>query len=152
MFMNRMKHTFDGGIRLVEAVCSSLTSERIDIDDFSRNLGIITHFECDFFCRYHLDDDRHDDYLPHFIYEARLHLEYLSSGDFLRFKEEVHVADVRSLVIELRKMYEKGASSFENDLLFAIGAAVSTCGIVVRQQALSGSGFHRESFSAVMTR
>jgi len=153
--MNRIKHTFEGSIGLVEEISASINSERMDIGEFSRSLGIITHFACDFFCRYHLDDEKHDDYFDHFFYEARLHSEYLMSKDDLSILEGTHIvdgSDVRRMVIELRDRYRKAGESIGNDILFAIGAAISSCEIIIRQQALSGIRLDKQNFSAVMTR
>lgn len=146
--MNRIKHTFEGSIGLVETVCSSIISERMDLADFSRNLGIVTHFACDFFCRYHLDDERHDDYFNHFFYEAKLHSEFLMAKDDLLIMDEIHIADgndVRSITMDLRKRYDTAVESFENDILFAIGAALSSCGTVIRQQSLSDFRLDRKT-------
>jgi len=153
--MNRIRHTYEGSIGLVEAVCSSITSERMDVADFSRNLGIITHFACDFFCRYHLDDKRHDVYFDHFFYEAKLHSEYLMAKDDLLIADGTHItggSDVRSIIMDLRKRYDNAEESFENDILFAIGAALSSCEIVIRKQALSGFRVDKDNFAAAMTR
>jgi hypothetical protein len=153
--MNNIKHTFEGSIGLVEGVCTAIASERLDIGEFSRNLGIITHFACDYFCRYHLDDEKHDDYFDHFFYEAKLHSEYMFIKDDLNLTEGVHITggrDVRTIIMDLRKSYQRASESSENDILFAIGAALSTCEIVVRQQALSGFKLDRENFTAVMIR
>ena len=153
--MNRIKHTFEGSIGIVEDVCTAIAFERLDIGEFSRRLGIITHFACDFFCRYHLDDERHDDYFDHFLYEAKLHSEYMFIKDDLSLTGGVHItegSDVRTLIQDLRKSYQRALESLENDILFAIGAALSCCEIVIRQQALSGVKSDRENLKAVMTR
>ena len=153
--MNRIKHTFEGSIGLVEDVCNAIALERLDIGEFSRRLGIITHFACDFFCRYHLDDEKHDDYFDHFLYEAKLHSEYMFIKDDLSLTGGVHItegSDVRTLIQDLRKSYQRALKSLENDILFAIGAALSCCEIVIRQQALSGVKSDRENLKAVMTR
>ncbi len=98
---------------------------------YSKELGIICHYICDFFCYYHLTNDLHHQLYPHFKYEWKLHTTLLhrSYRKNLKFKVsrlENHVR-IPSLIMKMRKEYANEPKSIDSDIKYAFLTSIYVC-------------------------
>ena len=113
-----------------------------DIDYFSRELGEVFHYLCDYFCYAHNSPDLIGESWKHFKYESKLHKKVLSLED--NFYNNIKVIDLNQLsYIELienkHQEFIANPPSFENDLIssFEICAIVGKKFIKVYDPAFS---------------
>mgnify|MGYP000915213101 FL=1 len=102
-----------------------------DINEFSVELGQVCHYICDFFCRYHLNNEIYHQYRNHFFYEIKLHFILLR---FNRKRKSIVPAnsknarrDIASIILEMRNDYFSEPISMEKDVSYALSSVIWVC-------------------------
>jgi len=100
--------------------------------EFSRRLGVITHYISDFFCQSH---NRHfeGNIRDHFFYEYRLdscfrdELALSKSFDFDRsFEDALKNNSITAFIDGLHSEYLRNKASFHNDMVYSLKACITT--------------------------
>lgn len=122
-------HTYANYFDIMCGHIEKIVNDRLDIYNFSVELGQICHYICDFFCLYHLDERIWSKKKDHFLYEVSLHIKLLLNKSKLRNNHKVSYFenDIATYIKNLRKEYESMKSSKMNDLEYSISAIVSVC-------------------------
>ena len=126
----RNHHTLENCLLVVCDSANKLMDEETSLSDFSVSLGEICHYVCDFFCYYHLNEELHNKFPQHFLYEIRLHLELFR----IRFKQRFKIMpsgmqprrDINSIILEMRKNYVFQPQCMKRDIDYAFSSAVWT--------------------------
>ncbi len=114
-------------INEIDRLC---TIENIDMDKFSTDLGVITHYISDFFCSPHyFQKEYNKNIIQHVKYEIELHFKYMK----LRKKQLLNINDIKlyttksnsvlKLLYSLQNSYSTSTPSFENDIYYSTKAS-----------------------------
>lgn len=108
------------------------------INEFSINLGVVSHFLSDFFCHpHHNREYYHDKFLEHMQYENRLHKEFLKFNGIDKVKipniESATKENIKTLIEELHYEYTNKSTDFKNDITHSINVS-SAIGIIIFKQ------------------
>lgn len=136
-----------------------------NLNDFERSeaLGIVFHFICDYFCKYHsVQPYKVDVGIKHFIYEAQIHLILKSVQIRRKLYRVSHVEDriftgydLSKLVGEfgdiehLMRMYLNQHESIVNDLTYSFAAIR---GVLISVLGLQFNPFEDISYRSSMDR
>lgn len=112
-------HTVDKSLDIVNKYSEELMDQNISIKEFSRRLGVICHFGCDYFCLYHRDGNEKKSLYKHIFYEVILHIKLLSL--FLKGKikfndYEMNEDSVKAIVLKLQKKYNLEFKNLMRDI------------------------------------
>ena len=100
--------------------------------EFSRRLGVITHYISDFFCQSH---NRHfkGNIKDHFFYEYRFDSFFKDRSALSKsfdfdgsFKDALKNSSIPSFIDELHSEYLKSRASFHNDMVYSLKACIIT--------------------------
>lgn len=106
------------------------------VENCSLELGIASHYFCDFFCKYHLNGDHFRKLLRHMCYELILMLALLRMLLLDRiqfFPIEATSSDIAKTIINLRNEYSKDKHSMDKDICFAISSSIWICEYVMER-------------------
>lgn len=125
----QIPHTLENYIFFVCNSAEKLMNGDSNAKEFSLELGEICHYVCDFFCKYHIDDNIFHKFKSHFFYELRLHFVLIKNSSKIKTRPEIKPLkkNISSIIKELRKEYESSPDSMEKDLEFALKAATWVC-------------------------
>lgn len=126
-----ISHTLENYLLTVNEKAPQLIEKETSPEEFSINLGEICHYVCDFFCYYHLNEERYHKIFRHFLYELRLHVELYKIYFSRKLKMPKHKIpphkNINSMILEMRKDYLLKPHSYKLDLDYAFHAAIRTC-------------------------
>jgi hypothetical protein len=74
----KRSHTLEESLYSINKYSEELMSKNISIKEFSRSLGVICHFICDYFCLYHREGNEKKGVYEHLFYEVILHTKLLT--------------------------------------------------------------------------
>lgn len=125
----RNPHTLENYFLIVCNSAERLMNNKLPLQEFSFELGIICHYVCDFFCQYHLGDELFHKFREHFIYELKLHFVLLNNPSKINKKPETGAVrqNVSSIIMELRKEYSADPAAMKKDLEYAFMATMWIC-------------------------
>ncbi len=116
--------------------CEHITSAPMSLKEFSKALGVVTHFICDYYCIYHTKPFRAKGVIRHMAYEHLLELTCIKRfilGELL-VAEEVMCGNIKDTINERLAAYTIGAYSINKDIYYALSTA---SGVVRRLIELS---------------
>lgn len=127
-------HTVDESLYNVNKYSEKLMSENISIKEFSKSLGVICHFACDYFCLYHREGNDKKGTCEHLLYEGILHVKLLSL--LLRGKVELNnygmfPKSVEDIALSLGEKYKVEAKSLTKDITYALSGARQISELIV---------------------
>lgn len=131
----RNHHTLENCLFTVCEYSKELMEEKVTLEYMSVRLGEISHYVCDFFCYYHLNEQNHNRRLHHFFYEVGLHYKFLSAwhnhkiqltGLFLEPNK-----DISAIILEMRKAYLSQTPSMKRDIDYAFMTSVWACESII---------------------
>jgi len=128
------EHTLDESLYSVNKYSEKLMSQNISIKEFSRSLGVICHFACDYFCLYHREGNEKKGLCEHLIYEEMLHVKLITlllRGKIKLNDYEMSQDSVEDITLTLQKKYNSEAKSLTRDITYALFAASQTSKLVV---------------------
>ena len=127
-------HTAYQSLYTVNKYSKELMNQNISIKEFSRSLGVICHFACDYFCIYHRDGNDKKGVLEHLLYEVALHIKLLSilaTGKVNLNNYEVDEINLEDVVLELQKKYYLEPKSLSRDITYALFATSQISKLIV---------------------
>jgi len=127
-------HTLVESLDIVNKYSEDLMSADISIKEFSRRLGVICHFGCDYFCLYHREGNEKKGLYEHLHYEVILHIKLLTL--FLRGKiklndYEMNENSVEAIVLKIQNKYVLEHESLTRDITNALSAVLQMSKLIV---------------------
>jgi len=122
----RHSHTLNESLASVNKYSEELMSKSVSIKEFSRSLGVICHFTCDYFCLYHRDGNENKGLCEHLFYEFILHeklLTLLLKGKIKLNNHEMSRGSVEVIALNMEKKYNSESKSLTKDITYAISGA-----------------------------
>ncbi|MGI6777273.1 MAG: zinc dependent phospholipase C family protein [Acetivibrionales bacterium] len=138
----KIPHSKHKSFDFLKGEIQKLTEYKIDrhevcTKEFSRKLGIITHFISDFFCHAH-KKGFYGNAVKHFLYEFRLNSYFkrnavtIYSFNFLKNSSTApNRRNIPELIEELHYKYSKRKSTYARDIIFALKACICTAVSIV---------------------
>ncbi len=126
-------HTLDESLSSVNKYSEELMSKNVSIKEFSRSLGVICHFTCDYFCLYHRDGNEKKGLYEHLVYEVNLHVKLLN----LLLKGKIKLNDdrlqnnVEFIALSNEKKYNLEPESLTKDITYALSGALQISKLIV---------------------
>lgn len=128
------EHTLDESLYKVNKYSEELMSENISIKEFSKSLGVICHFSCDYFCLYHREGNEKKGAFEHLVYEAMLHVKLLMllfRGKLKLNNHEMLEESVENIALSMGKKYKVEAKSLTKDITYALSGALQISELIV---------------------
>lgn len=132
-------HTLDESLYSVSKYSEELMNKNVTINEFSRSLGVICHFACDYFCLYHREDNEKKGLCEHLFYEEMLHgklLILLLRGKVKLNNHEVVKENVEGIALKMEKKYKSEAKSLNKDITYALSGALQISELIVYSSQL----------------
>lgn len=127
-------HTLDKSLDIVNKYSEDLMSENISIKEFSRRLGVICHFGCDYFCLYHREGNEKKGLYEHIYYELILHIKLLTlllRGKIKLNDYEMNENSVELIVLKIQKKYNLEPESLTRDITNALSVVLQISKLIV---------------------
>jgi len=127
-------HTLDESLYKVNKYSEKLMSENISIKEFSKSLGVICHFSCDYFCLYHREGNEKKGAFEHLAYETVLHVKLLTlllRGKLKLKNHEILEESVENIALSMEKKYKAEAKSLTKDITCALSGALQISELIV---------------------
>ncbi|WP_432401389.1 zinc dependent phospholipase C family protein [Wukongibacter sp. M2B1] len=131
---------------VLEEIERLIRAKNISLDQFSVDLGVISHFVSDFFCSPHFyERPEYDDIVKHLYYELSLHNRFrkivqANNEDF--FQEEINNFKNKTyleIIHLLKESYIKNMISIKNDISHALRASK-----VITKKIIEDSMFYKQ--------
>ncbi|MBC8059462.1 MAG: zinc dependent phospholipase C family protein [Clostridiaceae bacterium] len=132
-------HTLDESLYCVNKYSEELKEENISNREFSRALGVINHFVCDYFCLYHRDGNEKKGVFEHLIYELILHIKLIAlllTGKIHLSSYETFGNSVEAIVWNLQTKYNSEAESLSRDITYALFVASQISKLIICSSSL----------------
>lgn len=124
---NKIKHTYSVSHNKIIELEHEIMNNNLEIYDYSKKIGNISHFIVDSFCKYHLEDYYGKNMIKHFAYEFLLDLKLMHIILFDRDIIDAILFDVEFLeessfkyLSDNRDKYLSLNEHILNDLYYAI--------------------------------
>lgn len=132
-------HTLNKSLDIINKYSEELMSKNISIKEFSRRLGVICHFACDYFCLYHREGNEKKGLCEHLLYEVMLHIKLLTL--FFRCKIkfndfEMNENSVEYIVLNIQKKYDLESESLTRDITNALSVVLQISKLIVYSSQL----------------
>jgi hypothetical protein len=105
----------------------SIIKDDSTIEAFSRALGIVCHYTCDYFCIYHNESHKKKNIIEHLMYEIYLHFIFRkmihSKSLKLDLNKNIKDKDFISLFTCLSEKYLADKRSAVNDIKYSVSTA-----------------------------
>lgn len=127
-------HTLEESLDNVNKYTEELMKQNISINEFSRRLGVICHFTCDYFCLYHREGNEKRGLLEHLYYETILHVKLLSlllTGKIILSNYEMFESSAETMLLKLQKNYNSESQSLNRDITYALVGASKISKLIV---------------------
>src|SRR5665647_184744 len=127
-------HTLDESLYSVNKYSEELMNKNITIKEFSRSLGVICHFACDYFCLYHREGNEKKGLYEHLVYEEMLHgklVTLLLKGKIKLNDHEMFQDSVEVIALKLQEKYNSESESITRDIKYALFAAAQTSKLII---------------------
>jgi len=128
------EHTLDESLYSVNKYSQKLMSQDISVKEFSKSLGVICHFACDYFCLYHREGNEKKGLYEHLLYEERLHWKLISlllKGKIKLDSYEMSQDSVEDITLNLQEKYNLESKSLTRDIKYALFAASQISKLIV---------------------
>jgi len=132
-------HTLDDSLDIVNRYSEDLMSRNMSIKEFSKRLGVICHFGCDYFCLYHRGGNEKKGLCEHLLYEVILHVKLLAlllKGKIKFNDYNMNENSLEAIVLKLQKKYNLESESLKRDIINAIFAASQIAKLLVYSSQL----------------
>lgn len=129
-----LPHTLDESLYSINKYSKELMNRNISTTEFSKSLGIICHFSCDYFCLYHREGNEKKGIFEHLLYEFILHIKLVTLllGNKLKFeKDEILEDSPDAIVISVQKEYNLHSKSLTRDITYALRCASQISKLIV---------------------
>lgn len=97
--------------------------------ELSYELGKLCHYVCDFFCKYHINNNLFTRYRNHFFYEWKLDFHLRTAG--YRNWKPTYLAEesrnVADFILDVRRAYLSDKNTDDKDIKYAVSASVWLC-------------------------
>ncbi|MGL5439641.1 MAG: zinc dependent phospholipase C family protein [Filifactoraceae bacterium] len=126
----KTKHFIDCSIDfLIDKIYILLNNNNISMRKFSVELGVITHYICDYFCDPHYDRSYFKGKVnEHLLYEKLLHSKFKKYSNLKEFNEHISLNNHNSIKDFIYIMLDKyiiGHKSCEKDIDFSLFVSVT---------------------------
>ena len=130
----KRSHTLDESLYRVNKYSEELMRGKVSIREFSRSLGVICHFCCDYFCIYHREGNEKKGVLEHLFYELILNIKLLMlllSGKLKLNNYKMFENSVETIVLKLQEKYNSESKSLTRDITYSLFAASQISKLIV---------------------
>jgi len=130
----KRSHTLDESLYNVNKYSKELMDSNISNKEFSRSLGVICHFLCDYYCIYHREGNDKKGVFEHTFYELILHVKLLTlllRGKLKLTNYEMFEDNVASIVLKVEEEYNLETKSLARDINYALFAAFQVSSLIV---------------------
>lgn len=130
----KCSHTLDESLYSINNYSEELMSHDISIIEFSKSLGVICHFVCDYFCIYHREGNDKKGLFEHLFYELMLHLKLLMLLLRGRLKINSYVTfenSVEGIALKLQEKYNSEPNSLTRDITNALFASSQISKLII---------------------
>jgi len=130
----KRSHTLDESLDNVNKYSEELMNSNISNKEFSRSLGVICHFLCDYYCIYHREGNDKKGVFEHTVYEVILHIKLLTlllRGKLKLNNYEMFEDNVESIVLKVEEEYNLESKSLTRDINYALFAASQVSSLIV---------------------
>lgn len=135
----RYPHTLENYFLSVCNNVDSLLDDQVSLKEFSFKIGEICHYVSDFFCEYHLGEQKFHRFKEHFLYELKLHFEFLLNNSYkVNSNAYGFKRNIPAIIMELRKDYLSKEPSMQKDIEYALLSTTLIC------ESISYSSSHSE--------
>ncbi|MCB2296277.1 zinc dependent phospholipase C family protein [Clostridium tagluense] len=127
-------HTLEESLDSVNKYSEELMSRNISIKEFSRCLGVICHFTCDYFCLYHREGNEKKGAFEHLCYETILHVKLLTlllTGKINLNNHKMFENSAETVLLTLQKNYNSESESITRDITYALFGASQISKLIV---------------------
>lgn len=127
-------HTLEESLDSVNKYSEELMSRNISIKEFSRCLGVICHFTCDYFCLYHREGNEKKGALEHLWYETILHVKLITlllTGKINLNNNKMFEISAEKMLLTLQKNYNSESESLTRDITYALLGALQISKLIV---------------------
>lgn len=135
----KRSHTLDESLYRVNKYSEELMSGKISNKEFSKSLGVICHFCCDYFCIYHREGNEKKGVLEHLLYELVLHVKLLIlllRGKLKLNNYNMFENSVEDIVLKLQEKYNSESKSLTRDITYSLFAASQISKLIVYSSQL----------------
>ena len=132
-------HTLEESLDSVNKYSEELMSRNISIKEFSRCLGVICHFTCDYFCLYHREGNEKRGAFEHLCYETTLHVKLVSlllTGKINLNNYKIYENSAERMLLTLQKNYNLESESLTRDITYALFGASQISKLIVSSSQL----------------
>ncbi|MCB2295561.1 zinc dependent phospholipase C family protein [Clostridium algoriphilum] len=130
----KRSHTLDESLESINLYSKKLMSKSISVKDFSRSLGVICHFACDYFCLYHREGNEKKGAYEHLVYEIHLHVKLLTlllRGKIKLNNQDVLQNNVEFIALNIQNKYNLEPKSLTKDITYALSSAYQISKLIV---------------------
>lgn len=127
-------HTLDESLYSVNKYSKELMSRNVSTLEFSKCLGIICHFSCDYFCLYHRDGNEKKGIFEHVLYEFILHIKLIAlllTGTLKFGENEIFENSPDVIAIKLEREYNLQSKNLTRDITYALCCASKISKLIV---------------------
>ncbi|HEY8889168.1 MAG TPA: zinc dependent phospholipase C family protein [Clostridium sp.] len=127
-------HTLEESLYSVNKYSEELMNKNISIKEFSRSLGVICHFACDYFCLYHREGNEKKGLVEHLFYEEMLHVKLITlllTGKIEFNDQEKPKDNVEGIALKLQEKYNSELESSTRDITYALSGALQISKLIV---------------------
>ena len=127
-------HTLEESLDSVNKYSEELMSRNISIKEFSRCLGVICHFTCDYFCLYHREGNEKKGAFEHLWYETILHVKLITlllTGKINLNNYKMFEISAETILLTLQKNYILESESLTRDINYALFGALQITKLIV---------------------
>jgi hypothetical protein len=127
-------HTLEESLDSVNKYSEELMRSDISIKEFSRCLGVICHFTCDYFCLYHREGNEKKGVFEHLCYETALHVKLVSlllTGKINLNNYKISENSAETMLLKLQKSYNSESEGLTRDITYALFGATQISKLIV---------------------
>lgn len=119
-------HFSHASLKQLVDYCEMITIEPMSVKAFSKALGIVSHFICDYYCVYHTQPYRQKGIVKHTVYEHLLELTVIKKS----MTGEIRATDleccetIEDTINERLALYNSEKHSIEKDIQYAVNTTI----------------------------
>ena len=132
-----LKDSFNG----VVSYCEHTQKTPMSIKAFSKALGMISHFVCDYYCLYHTEAYKNKSLAVHTLYEHFLELHFIKKciTKDIEVTDEVLGEKIEDIIMRRCDLYQHEAHSIDKDIRYALNTALCVVRRVIELSTVQNS-------------